>query len=854
MPAPTHGFTPESLPQAVGRLFELNNFSVEYSVKRHGAEIDIVARSLTDQFSPTIYIEVTVEYVSNTKYGKDLTKFSLIKEIEPSATCICVSAVGFTPDVAERASKTRITTLTYEGLFRGFEKFGPYVGMVRDSVDNLEFEQTYEEPLLQDDHGEVVATAWLGDWRFTEDPARKWLIILGEYGTGKTSLTRVLQYRWIQDYVSSPDAPIPVRIELRNFTRQFDARTLLHHFLDTNRLGHVPVEFMFQLIRSGRVVLILDGYDEMAQFLNPRERRACLGALAELAREGARGLLTSRPNYFSEAEELRVFDSLYSTLEQNRYYISRADRAYLDTEKAIDNLVERYVLERYERHLRDLTEDQTEALVRRKLRDDPSGQEIILHLLRRVFRVDASGGRISLSGKPVIIAYLLELIDDLRSTDDPAAHAGNLTEWQIYRMIVDRLMMRDQQRSPLDPERRRQALQRLAVALSGKGAGVATEETFREVINKEFERDLKLMSPEERRHRRDELFEDIRSSATLTRAEGGAGGGWLFSHNSLREFLVVERFVRSILARDPSRFKIPTTDAMRAFVASMPVDLKAEARQGLKEIWRGRYAFRDVGGYVGLFWPMLTAQQDAREAIQDAFASAGSKRLDMEGVRLQQIKFGPAIGPDLELNCTSTEIAECEFESVNLAGSVFSNAILDTVIFRHLELAGTEFRGAWMVDCDFDFVNFVDADFRGLSADSRIFVVGHDGFKNVYSGKSLIGLLSSRGAQTDRVPDYYYYQHHPLFTIVRKIGERLTSQRNSQLLGLTQRGESEKDPPFARAFVDFLKSRGLININKNDLVSATPDGRHVLTLLVSHEEVDSVLIPFFSERMEFRRQ
>ncbi len=66
---------------------------------------------------------------------------------------------------------------------------------------------------------------------------------------------------------------------------------------------------------------MLDGYDEMAQFLNARERRACLSALAELAADGARGILTSRPNYFTETEELNVFEALYTTIEQGKYYI-----------------------------------------------------------------------------------------------------------------------------------------------------------------------------------------------------------------------------------------------------------------------------------------------------------------------------------------------------------------------------------------------------------------------------------------------------------------------------------------------------------------------------------------------------
>jgi hypothetical protein len=165
----------------------------------------------------------------------------------------------------------------------------------------------------------------------------------------------------------------------------------------------------------------------MAQYLNVRERRACLSALADLASGGAKGLLTSRPNYFSETEELHVFESLYQTLYQHNYHISLDDKKYLDTEKAIDSVVVKYILERYERFLRDLTPEQTESLVVRKLQDDQKGQEVVLGILRSVFRTESDGEKRSLSGKPVIITYLLDLIDEFKSTHEP--YPSELNEW-----------------------------------------------------------------------------------------------------------------------------------------------------------------------------------------------------------------------------------------------------------------------------------------------------------------------------------------------------------------------------------------------------------------------------------------
>ncbi|MEN1478174.1 hypothetical protein AAIH16_31695, partial [Pseudomonas aeruginosa] len=85
----------KTLPLAIGKLFELNDYNIEYSKKIHGAEVDIVATPKNNPFGSTIYIEATIQYVDNTKYGKDLTKFTLVRASEPECTCICISTSGF---------------------------------------------------------------------------------------------------------------------------------------------------------------------------------------------------------------------------------------------------------------------------------------------------------------------------------------------------------------------------------------------------------------------------------------------------------------------------------------------------------------------------------------------------------------------------------------------------------------------------------------------------------------------------------------------------------------------------------------------------------------------------------------
>lgn len=404
--------TPDELVHAIQDILKLNGYSVKVDFKIGGAQIDLMAKSLSDPFAPEIYIEATTEYVDNAKYGKDLTKLSLVREQDPSATCMIISSSGFTADVVERATLSRYLAVTYDEFFRKFERFDRYLEIVHNSAFITDLVEHYEEPSFEDQHGRELATTYLKSWRDSDRAKGQWLVILGDYGTGKTALTQVLQYRWLLEYKTNPSLPLPIRLELRDFTKQFDHRSLLHHFLDSNRLAHIPLEFIFALIKRGKILLLLDGYDEMAQFMNVRERRACMAALAQLAADGAKGILTSRPNFFTEEEEFQVFEVLYAMLSSKSYHISKTDLDFLQQERKADALITQLLLDKYERHLRDLGEVEIKHLVSRRLKDNVEAREIVLKIINKVFRQSADGSYTSLGGKPVIVSYLLELVSE----------------------------------------------------------------------------------------------------------------------------------------------------------------------------------------------------------------------------------------------------------------------------------------------------------------------------------------------------------------------------------------------------------------------------------------------------------
>ncbi|WP_390818258.1 caspase family protein [Trichormus variabilis] len=204
--------------------------------------------------------------------------------------------------------------------------FSCYLNWLEDEIKQRGIDRTYVplactkeefDPISKQKMGMsryAQADGWIDGYvdRWLDDPAKEHLSILGEFGTGKTWFG--LHYAWttLQRYRDAQrrgvERPrLPLVIPLRDYAKAVSVESLFSEFFFRKHEIPLPGYSAFeQLNRMGKVLLIFDGFDEMAARVNRQEMINNFWELAKVVVPGAKVILTCRTEHFPEAKEGRA--------------------------------------------------------------------------------------------------------------------------------------------------------------------------------------------------------------------------------------------------------------------------------------------------------------------------------------------------------------------------------------------------------------------------------------------------------------------------------------------------------------------------------------------------------------------
>ena len=154
-------------------------------------------------------------------------------------------------------------------------------------------------PLLKGKH-EQNALSRLERWLC--EPDGRFVLLLGEFGTGKSFLLR----RLAQEFTHRPGAPVPIFMELRHLEKsQRSVNGFLVNHLVNNGEERFNVPQLRHMVETGQVVLLFDGFDELVTRITYDRAEAHLNTLMQAASGQAKLVITSRTQHFLTDHQMR---------------------------------------------------------------------------------------------------------------------------------------------------------------------------------------------------------------------------------------------------------------------------------------------------------------------------------------------------------------------------------------------------------------------------------------------------------------------------------------------------------------------------------------------------------------------
>lgn len=352
------------------------------------------------------------------------------------------------------------------------------------------------------------------------DPKRKLLAVLGDYGIGKTSFC----YKFACDMTGS--AYIPVVVELKTVMAEGWREVIQREV--RNRAGD----------STQSPVLILDGFDELSLTFDKETVLKEIENLSKTAQEYKKVILTSRTQFFRSEEEEK------ETLVRKEFH-ERGPRSM--------------IYPRFERIYVSLFDDEQ---IRRYLKlclGKKEAEKFWNETVEVVFDVK------DLARRPILIELIVNDLDAVQNIE------GKVTQGKVYRTITERWQEREEQRLPPSIElqhKEERIPKNIILFMEELAYWMFTQEkdrlhfnTLRDAINEYFDNETKKRLGLSL----DNLDYQIRNCSFLSRNE--AEGYYTFAHRSFIEYFVARKLAREIPEDKAKEIKI--TDETALFVSEL---------------------------------------------------------------------------------------------------------------------------------------------------------------------------------------------------------------------------------------------------------------------------------------------
>lgn len=416
------------------------------------------------------------------------------------------------------------------------------------------------------------------------DAYRAPLAVLGGYGSGKTSLSVQIAGTLAERALQDSNARIPILIRLGNITTSSSIQGLLGgYFTSEFEVAGFSFKNFMLLNKKGRLVIILDGFDEMKHAMSFADFRSQVKSFLSLHCRKSKILLLGRPSAFLTDEEER-FILRGEKRSQNQW--ARLPDWPRFTEIELDSF----------------TPDERTEFIKRYLEYRSENSELFdipldgAFAAQRAISVDQIASREQeLFSKPVHAKILTDLAVD--PNFDLEHFSKSFSKWNLYKEFIESIYDREVQKSvrrDISVQARIRFIREIAFWLwTRRGAGVSFSledlPSFPELdILPELEDD-------------DEVEKFQREYLAGSILEKKDGDHFYFGHRSFAEYLVADRMLSEIpSSATHSDYSLAFGDGVAAFVAEAGRD---------DEVRQWAHSLGDARGNIDLRYIQFIAER-----------------------------------------------------------------------------------------------------------------------------------------------------------------------------------------------------------------------------------------------------
>ena len=502
----------------VEKIFRMSGEKIERNVIVNEKKIDISSATSAGFGRPDNITYIQCVHDHEVK-REDVSEFINILSSVSRATGMIVSKFGFEPSALSRANEKYIVARTYDQLVSELIEFSSYMDKLIDDYEQngveykMPLKKLYiEQNIIEDRTGRKDSLSnYVNEW--LKDNTQNLLVILGDYGTGKTSFTLKYASELANKRKLENKGIIPVRIELKKYREAIDYDTMIVNHLSENGITPNKEAFDF-LLRTGNIMLMLDAFDEMAVQVNEEVTKKNFGELCKAVNGKAKVILTCRTHYFKEHPEVksRVFD-----IRAPKGFITDAGTPLYESISSLKN--RKICFLQYFDDIK-IREYLNNALGKK-------AEEAMDMLNNEKYK-----GLKDLATRPVLLAMIAQSYSEISKGEIIPSAAG------LYEAYIQKWVDRDDEKINLTKDGKVTFAEQLAVKLWLENKNNIHYRDLSPLVNEHFK--SKILAPADLEYAEHE----VRASSFLTR---DADGNYGFAHKSFMEFFIARKFVGEII-------------------------------------------------------------------------------------------------------------------------------------------------------------------------------------------------------------------------------------------------------------------------------------------------------------------